>query len=606
MSDVYTQNGDNYGKISVLYVDDEEDLLDISKIFLERSGDFSVEIMASAIEALQSDNLLSFDAIIADYMMPEMDGIEFLKAVRALSHDIPFILFTGRGREEVVIEAINNGADFYLQKGGNPKAQFAELMHKIRQVVRRRRVEKELNFQRVFNDAIFNSVPGLLYLYDVSGHLVQWNKNHETYTGFSPEELSGKYILDWFKEPKERERIENAVNATFQDGYGYAEATLSGKDGRKITFYFTAVKVEIGNNKYFTGIGIDITRLKEAEIELRRSQERFDAVTMNAGSWIWEIDREGIFQYSNHAVTDILGYRPDELIGKMHFYDLYVQSVQEELKAYTLNGFDLHEPFKNFENLNLHKNGSPVLLNSCGTPIFDQNGEFQGYWGVDEDITERKKIQELLRQANQKLSMLATVTRHDILNKISVIKGYLAVVQMEYDDPPLHEYVRMMKSATENIQSQIEFTRTYQNLGTQDPVWIDIRSIIPESHIPDNILLTLDLIDVEVFADPMIEKVLLNLLDNSTRHGEHVTELHLTAKLNGDGLLVTWEDNGTGISDDEKEMIFERGYGKNTGLGMFLAREIISLNGGIITETGEFGKGARFELFFPKGTFRLL
>jgi len=121
--------------IRVLYVDDERAMLDIGKLFIEQMGEFEVKTMISAEEALNSPEILSYDAIISDYQMPNMDGISFLKAIRAKSPDIPFIIFTGRGREEVVIEALNNGADFYLQKGGNPYAQFAELAHKTRRAV---------------------------------------------------------------------------------------------------------------------------------------------------------------------------------------------------------------------------------------------------------------------------------------------------------------------------------------------------------------------------------------------------------------------------------------------------------------------------------------
>jgi len=129
--------------ISVLYVDDEETLLDIGKLFLERSGDCSVDIALSARQGIEQMGKTTYDAIVSDYQMPSMDGIEFLKKIRAAS-TIPFILFTGKGREEVVIEAINSGADFYLQKGGDPKSQFVELKHKIVQAVNRRRTEDEL------------------------------------------------------------------------------------------------------------------------------------------------------------------------------------------------------------------------------------------------------------------------------------------------------------------------------------------------------------------------------------------------------------------------------------------------------------------------------
>ncbi|NYT06573.1 MAG: response regulator, partial [Methanomicrobiales archaeon] len=111
--------------IRVLYVDDEPALLDICKLFLETREHFIVDTLTSATNALTAATLDTYDAIISDYQMPDMDGIEFLRQVRSSGNSIPFVLFTGRGREDVVIEAINNGADFYLQKGGDPKAQFA-------------------------------------------------------------------------------------------------------------------------------------------------------------------------------------------------------------------------------------------------------------------------------------------------------------------------------------------------------------------------------------------------------------------------------------------------------------------------------------------------
>ncbi|PKL58976.1 MAG: histidine kinase, partial [Methanomicrobiales archaeon HGW-Methanomicrobiales-4] len=118
----------------ILYVDDEKDLLTITKFFLEKTGELLVDTCTSSREVLTSGTLSSYDAVISDFQMPDMNGIEFLKAVRSEFSDLPFILFTGRGREEVVIEAINQGVDFYLQKGGDPHSQFAELAHKIKKV----------------------------------------------------------------------------------------------------------------------------------------------------------------------------------------------------------------------------------------------------------------------------------------------------------------------------------------------------------------------------------------------------------------------------------------------------------------------------------------
>jgi CheY-like chemotaxis protein len=137
--------------ITVLYVDDEPVLLDIGNLFLERTGAFRVDTLPSAPAALEILKTRRYDAIVSDYQMPEMDGIAFLKAVRKTDPALPFIIFTGRGREDVVVEALNSGADHYLQKGGEPRSQFAELGHFItRSVERKRANETILHLNRLY------------------------------------------------------------------------------------------------------------------------------------------------------------------------------------------------------------------------------------------------------------------------------------------------------------------------------------------------------------------------------------------------------------------------------------------------------------------------
>jgi signal transduction histidine kinase len=102
----------------------------------------------------------------------------------------------------------------------------------------------------------------------------------------------------------------------------------------------------------------------------------------------------------------------------------------------------------------------------------------------------------------------------------------------------------------------------------------------------------------------MIDRVFFNLFDNAVKHGVRVTTVTVGCEERGDGLVITFADNGSGIPDKEKQKIFEKGYGKNTGLGLFLAREILAITGITISETGTYGKGAVFEITVPEGAYR--
>ena len=149
--------------IRVLYVDDESALLDIGKLILEQSENFTVTTILNAPAALRLLEQTKFDAIVSDYQMPKMDGIRFLNEVRSRFGSIPFILFTGRGREEVVLQAINSGADFYLQKGGDADSQFAELAHKIKQAVSRKIAEESLREHDERISLLLNSTAEAIY-----------------------------------------------------------------------------------------------------------------------------------------------------------------------------------------------------------------------------------------------------------------------------------------------------------------------------------------------------------------------------------------------------------------------------------------------------------
>jgi PAS domain S-box-containing protein len=221
------------------------------------------------------------------------------------------------------------------------------------------------------------------------------------------------------------------------------------------------------------------------------------------------------------------------------------------------------------------------------------------------DISERKLAEDAVRQANIQLNLMTSITRHDILNKVSALVGYYGIIRLKFPNPALTYYISKLEDTTSAIQSLIMDTQTYQNIGIREPQWQDPDKIVRRLQIPETIKLTVDLQGAQVYADPMLEKVFFNLMDNSIRHGGQVTEIRVSVDQADDGLAVVWEDNGTGIPGEYKDKIFEKGYGVNTGLGLPLCREILAITGMSMRETGEAGKGARFEIVIPKGAYRL-
>jgi PAS domain S-box-containing protein len=223
------------------------------------------------------------------------------------------------------------------------------------------------------------------------------------------------------------------------------------------------------------------------------------------------------------------------------------------------------------------------------------------------DITENKLATESLTQANKKLNLLNSVTRHDILNQLTALLGYLDLTRQDTKDPQILKYVEKEELAANAIRKQILFTRDYQNIGDQTPHWHTITETISRAFATldtHNIRINVDLPLIEIYADPMFEKVFYNLAENSIRHGEQLTKITLHSQDTPDGINLIFEDDGVGIPEKAKEKIFRREYFKNTGFGLFLSREILSITNLTISETGTPGKGARFVIHTPKGMYR--
>lgn len=463
--------------ISVLYADDDPDLPGICKGFLEQDGEFRVDTAESAKDALVQCSNTRYDAIISGDLLPEREGIDLLKAIRERDPAIPFILFTRRGREEMVIEALNNGADFYIEKGADPESGFVELMQKVRQAVKKRQDERDLRSSESLYRSIFENLQDMLYRTDMEGKITLVN-------------------------PAGAKRA----------GYGSAEE--------------------------MTGLNLDQTLYADP---LERKK------------FLASLAREGSVSEYPLILKDRKGNR-FPVTASSHYYT------------------DLH-------------------------------GHVLGVEGIIHDIKYHRLAEDALKEANRKLNLLNSITRHDVANQLTVLQGYTHLAMMKNPDPMIGDFLQKIDAMAMTIGRQIEFSKAYQELGVQAPEWCNLDDIIAK-YKPKDILFSCSCTGTEIFADPMLEKVFANLFNNSVMHGEWVSQITLRCEPKGEDLLITVEDNGVGIPLDQKQNIFRKGFGKNTGFGLFLAGEILAITGISIHETGKHGSGARFEITVPKTGFR--
>jgi two-component system sensor histidine kinase/response regulator len=224
---------------------------------------------------------------------------------------------------------------------------------------------------------------------------------------------------------------------------------------------------------------------------------------------------------------------------------------------------------------------------------------------------ERRKVEDALEKANKKLQLMASITRHDLLNQLMALHEYieLALLTKNAEPEKAWNHIITADGIVNQTVNTVRFTGDYQKVGIKSAVWQSVRMLIDNS-LKHTSLGTVKLdnaipAEIELYADPLIEKVFSNLVENAMRYGgKSMTTIRFSYGCKNDSCTIICEDDGNGVSADEKEKIFTYGFGKNTGLGLFLSREILNITGITIKETGTHHAGARFEISCPRTTIR--
>jgi PAS domain S-box-containing protein len=811
--------------------------LEVASHFLLKVGGLEVSSVTSVRAAMDLMSKEKFDVIVSDYQMPETDGIEFLKTVRSRGWDIPFILFTGKGREDVVIDALNQGADYYLQKGGDLRSQFHELASMITQAalskrasvqlvesqerlrrladsisdslvgmdddfritfwnraakevigidpedaigrssfdivpqIRGTRIEKELKSaaksrekrsftfeiemrgeERTFDVSIYPGEEGLLVFAkevtatrEAQRRLEESEERYKALVEASPDaiivfavdrilyanpsavriyggDLIGKRIFDLIPPefvPETAERIRQMYE---EDGSGPARIMkILTESGRLIDMEVRSTPVMFSGKKAIQSIARDVTERRLADRLVRAHQEELRRILDSVPAMISYQDTEGRFVRVNRSFAEATGIdenrwrgrKIDEVLpgfGEVFSSDdgkvvktrkpltglitpyqgrqgvrwartdkvpyvneegdvIGIITVAEDITdkleserrlarqrvmleniddavmfldpnhaieywnaaAERMYGFAADEvlgmdarqvlvtdylgndPGKSRACLEedghveavlrqKRKDGTWVQVESVTVALRDSEGKITGYGLINRDITERVNIEEALRKVNKKLNLLGSVTRHDSLNQIGVLKGWLDAALEKESDDSIRSLLLRVDEAASSLKTQLEFTSQYKSLGMKRPGWISLAETIAkvtEGLGRQGISVAVDVEGFEVFADPMLENVFRNLVNNAIAHGGEVSNISISHRVEGDALVIVFEDDGVGIALEEKEKIFERGHGKRHGYGLYLSREILSITGMTMKETGAPGEGARFEISVP-------
>ncbi|MCU0862076.1 MAG: PAS domain-containing sensor histidine kinase, partial [Methanomassiliicoccales archaeon] len=347
----------------------------------------------------------------------------------------------------------------------------------------------------------------------------------------------------------------------------------------------------------------DVTERTRAEIALNESERELKSIINSAEDVIFVKGLDGRYIMANDAMgrlfhlptVELIGMRDEDIMGG-ETAEANARSDLDVLEGRTLEVEAVWRIGEDARNFGIVK-----------APLKDDLGKVVGICSIARDTTERRKVERALKEANESLNLLSSITRHDVLNQLMVIRGYSDLVRAALKDQKLIDYMDKVERATRNIRTQILFTRDFQRLGTTAPKWQTVEELLDRALTNleiGQVDVSVDLAGLEVLGDPMMEKVFYNLLDNTIRHGEGATRVSVSCCREGDSLLVIYEDNGVGVRDEDKERIFERGFGKNTGLGLFLVRLILNVTGIKVREIGEYGKGIRFELTVPDGAYR--
>lgn len=461
-------------------------------------------------------------------------------------------------------------------------------------------------------------------------------KDEAEFCRYTPWDLSPEYQPDGRLSEEKASEIMDLVK---RDGSHYFEWTHRRLNGE--TFFATVMLtlVTISNETIIQATVRDITERKKAEQALRESEERYNQLAMLNRTITWEMDASALCTYVSDVVEPVLGYKPEEIVGKIHCYELGPKSEWEKRKKNAFEIYGRKEPYRNYENKVTTKDGRIVWLSSNGIPILDKDGALLGYRGMDTDITERKRMQEEKERLQEQfvhtqkiecVGRLAGGIAHDYNNKLGIILGYLEIAMRHAgSNESLRNSLQKIETAA---KSSVDLTRqilTFARKQAVAPQQIDLNETVDgllgmmQKIIGEEIELVWKPESAEpwINIDPVqVDQILANLLLNARDAIAGIGVITVetadalideaycqsnTEAVPGDFVCLIVSDTGCGMDKETQANIFEPFYttkeiGEGTGLGLSTVYGIVKQNNGFINVYSEPGQGTTFKIYFPR------
>ncbi|OPY35660.1 MAG: sensory histidine kinase AtoS [Methanoregula sp. PtaU1.Bin006] len=463
------------------------------------------------------------------------------------------------------------------------------------------------------------NIPAIVYrLFAKEGSRMQFfNRMLTIKTGYVPEELEKKGVSPIVPliHPEDRARVIRTVRAAVRNNTQFVEEyRMITKNGPVRHFIERGRPVfdAQGELEFIDGIINDISERKQAEQDLAESRRVLDTLIHNLPGMVYRCrnDRDWTMEFVSGGCADLTGYDPGDLVSNrtLSYGSLIALEDRQEIWNQVQDCIDSRKPFQLVYRIT-DRSGHIRWVWEQGRGVFSDAGELTALEGYITDISGHKRTEEALLMANRKLQLLSGITRHDIRNQLLTLRSAIDLIGRDCQDQKTQKLIGIARKAADTIEAQIEFTKEYEHLGMKEPRWQNVSEVFRHAtlhFLMCDISLEMPADEYEIFADPLLEKVFHNLLDNSFRHGGDVTRISLSCHETDAGLRIFVQDNGRGVPDEDKTLIFEQNFGRNTGLGLFLSREILSITGISIAETGTFGNGARFEIMVPNGRYRFI